>query len=43
MTSWDLGWLDTYVEDWGGLLETEDFEIVGKIIAQASQKAWEVA
>jgi acetoin utilization deacetylase AcuC-like enzyme len=34
---------DTYVEDWGGLLETEHFEIVGRMIAQASQKAWEGA
>ncbi len=29
---------DTYVEDWGGLLETSDYEIIGKMIAEGSQK-----
>ena len=29
---------DTYVKDWGGLLETKDYETIGKLIAKGSQK-----
>ena len=29
---------DTYVKDWGGLLETKDYETIGKLIAEGSQK-----
>jgi acetoin utilization deacetylase AcuC-like enzyme len=29
---------DTYREDWGGLLETEDYETIGSMIAEGSQK-----
>jgi acetoin utilization deacetylase AcuC-like enzyme len=29
---------DTYVKDWGGLLETKDYEVIGRMIAQGSQK-----
>ncbi len=29
---------DTYKEDWGGLLETKDYEIIGRIIAEGSEK-----
>lgn len=31
---------DTYIEDWGGLLETEDYEIIGNMIKEGSQKCW---
>jgi acetoin utilization deacetylase AcuC-like enzyme len=29
---------DTYVKDWGGLLETKDYERIGNMIAEGSQK-----
>lgn len=29
---------DTYAKDWGGLLETEDYGIIGNIIAEGSEK-----
>ena len=29
---------DTYAEDWGKLLDTEDYEIIGNIIAKGSEK-----
>ncbi len=29
---------DTYVKDWGGLLEIKDYEIIGRIIAEGSEK-----
>ncbi len=29
---------DTYVKDWGGLLETKDYEIIGNMIKEGSQK-----
>lgn len=29
---------DTYIKDWGGLLETKDYETIGKMIAEGSQK-----
>jgi len=29
---------DTYVEDWGGLLTTDDYEKIGSMIAEASQR-----
>lgn len=29
---------DTYILDWGGLLETEDYEIIGTMIKEGSQK-----
>ncbi len=29
---------DTYKEDWGGLLEIKDYEIIGRIIAEGSEK-----
>jgi acetoin utilization deacetylase AcuC-like enzyme len=29
---------DTYAEDWGGLLATEDYEKIGRMIAEASQR-----
>ncbi|VVB68903.1 Histone deacetylase domain protein [uncultured archaeon] len=32
---------DTYKEDWGGLLETKDYEIIGRIIAEGSEKCQE--
>jgi len=29
---------DTYKEDWGGLLEIKDYELIGRIIAEGSEK-----
>jgi acetoin utilization deacetylase AcuC-like enzyme len=29
---------DTYIEDWGGLLATEDYETIGRIIADGSKE-----
>jgi acetoin utilization deacetylase AcuC-like enzyme len=29
---------DTYAKDWGELLETNDYEIIGRIIAEGSEK-----
>lgn len=29
---------DTYIKDWGGLLETKDYETIGKTIAEGSHK-----